>query len=86
MVEINPDATLKEFGHELLELTEVKAETMRLIVPQPSTRGSQLLYPFSDEHMHLSLQETSILQVPVFYLSHISQTFLSLEIFFYPHY
>ncbi|CBI28887.3 unnamed protein product, partial [Vitis vinifera] len=35
---------------------------MRLIVPQPSNKGLKLLSPFSDEHMHLSLQETSILQ------------------------
>lgn len=62
IVETNSDATLKKFGHELQKLTGVKADTMRLIVPQPSNKGSKLLSPFSDEHMHLSLQETSILQ------------------------
>lgn len=66
IVETNSDATLKKFGHELQKLTGVKADTMRLIVPQPSNKGSKLLSPFSDEHMHLSLQETSILQVPFF--------------------
>ena len=76
VVEINSDATLKEFGHELQKLTDVKADTMRLIVPQPSSKDSKLLSPFSDEHMHLSLQETSVLQVPFFIFIIHSQTFL----------
>ncbi|KAK9284353.1 hypothetical protein L1049_023524 [Liquidambar formosana] len=61
-VEMSSGATLKEFGYELLKLTSVKADTMRLIVPQSSNKSSKLLNPFSDEHSHLSLQETSILE------------------------
>ncbi|XP_062009341.1 uncharacterized protein LOC133725943 isoform X1 [Rosa rugosa] len=61
-VEIDPDATVKELGHELQRLTNVKADTMRLIVPQLPNKTSRLLSPFSDEHERLSLQETSILE------------------------
>ncbi|PRQ52634.1 putative WLM domain, PUB domain-containing protein [Rosa chinensis] len=61
-VEIDPDATLKELGQELQRLTNVKADTMRLIVPQLPNKTSRLLSPFSDEHERLSLQETSILE------------------------
>ncbi|XWS31021.1 hypothetical protein CRYUN_Cryun23aG0041200 [Craigia yunnanensis] len=60
MVEMNSDAYLKELGDELLKLTDVKADTMRLLVPQLSGKGSRMLHPFSDEHSCLSLQEASI--------------------------
>ncbi|XP_024023357.1 uncharacterized protein LOC21387558 [Morus notabilis] len=56
VVQMNPSATLKELGHELQNLTHVKPDTMRFIVP----RSSKLLTPFSNEHERLSLQETSI--------------------------
>lgn len=55
-------ATLKDLGLELQSLTNVKADTVRFIVPQPSNKGSKLLHPFSDEHSSLSLQEASILE------------------------
>lgn len=61
VVEINSNATLQEFGNKLQKLTSVKADTMRLIVPQASDKTSKLLSPFSDEHSRLSLQEISIL-------------------------
>ncbi|KAM5580501.1 hypothetical protein ABKV19_009976 [Rosa sericea] len=61
-VEIDSDATVKKLGHELQRLTNVKADTMRLIVPQLPNKTSRLLSPFSDEHERLSLQETSILE------------------------
>ncbi|KAL6135171.1 hypothetical protein ACLB2K_067399 [Fragaria x ananassa] len=61
-VEIDSGSTLKELGHELQRLTNVKADTMRLIVPQLLDKTSRLLSPFSDEHGHLNLRETSILE------------------------
>ncbi|XP_057953623.1 uncharacterized protein LOC131147957 [Malania oleifera] len=62
ILDINSSAALKEFGEELQKLTNVKAETMRLIVPQSSSEGPKLLSPFSDEQSHLSLLEISIPQ------------------------
>ncbi|VVA17500.1 PREDICTED: WLM-domain-containing [Prunus dulcis] len=61
-VEINAGATLKDLGHELQKLTNVKADTLKLIVPQFSDKSSKLLSPFSDEHEKLSLEETSIIE------------------------
>ncbi|KAK8674262.1 hypothetical protein V6N13_112556 [Hibiscus sabdariffa] len=60
MVEMDSGANLKELGDKLQKLTDVKADTMRLIVPQVSSKGSRMLHPFSDEHSCLSLQEASI--------------------------
>ncbi|KAK9226108.1 hypothetical protein WN943_011155 [Citrus x changshan-huyou] len=60
VVEVNSGSSLKELGHELQKLTDVKADTMRFIVPQ--NKGSKLLSPFSDEHSSLSLQEVSIIE------------------------
>ncbi|KAE8685906.1 putative lipid-A-disaccharide synthase [Hibiscus syriacus] len=60
MVEMDSNANLKELGDELQKLTDVKADTMSLIVPQFSGKGSRMLHPFSDEHSSLSLQEASI--------------------------
>lgn len=62
ILEMNSAATLKDLGYELQKLTDVKADTMRLIVPQASNRSSRLLSPFSDEHSHLSLQEASFFE------------------------
>lgn len=59
---MNLDATLEELGHELQKLTAVKPDTLKLIVQ--SHKSSKLLSPFSDQHSHLTLQETSILEVP----------------------
>lgn len=63
MVEINSGARLKEFGDELRKLADVKPDTLKLIVPQSSDKVSGLLSPFSHEHAHLRLQETSIPEV-----------------------
>ncbi|GMI98542.1 hypothetical protein HRI_003523500 [Hibiscus trionum] len=60
MVEMDSGANLKELGDELQKLTDVKADTLRLIAPQLSGKGSRMLHPFSDEHSCLSLQEASI--------------------------
>ncbi|GAB2274958.1 hypothetical protein Dimus_009727 [Dionaea muscipula] len=56
-IEINSGATLKELGDELQKLTDVKADTMRLIVPQSTKKSSKLLLPFSVEHSNLILEE-----------------------------
>ncbi|KAM1010309.1 hypothetical protein ACFX2I_045729 [Malus domestica] len=61
-VEISSGATVKDLGHELQKLTDVKADTMRLIVPQFSDKSSKMLSPFSDGHQNLSLQEASIVE------------------------
>ncbi|KAK6238629.1 hypothetical protein QUC31_004098 [Theobroma cacao] len=62
VVEMNSGAYLKELGNELQKLTDVKADTMRLILPLLSGKGSRMLHPFSDEHSCLSLQEASIVK------------------------
>ncbi|XP_015881509.3 uncharacterized protein LOC107417406 [Ziziphus jujuba] len=62
VVGMSPCATLKDLGHEMQKLSEVKADTMRFIVPQNSNKSSKLLFPFSDEHERLSLQESSIVE------------------------
>ncbi|GAB4859382.1 hypothetical protein Ancab_010845 [Ancistrocladus abbreviatus] len=62
VVEINSGATLKELGDELQKLTNVKAETMRMIVPKSPDKSSKLLAPFSDDHSYLKLHDTSILE------------------------
>ncbi|KAE8075602.1 hypothetical protein FH972_014298 [Carpinus fangiana] len=59
-IEMSSGATLKELGLKLQKLTDVKADTMRLIVPKSSNKTSKLLSPFSDEQAFLSLDETSI--------------------------
>lgn len=61
-VEMNPDASLKDLGDELQKLTDVKPDTMKLIVPQISSKGSKLLFPFSNEQSHLSLHKASIIE------------------------
>ncbi|KAJ9560864.1 hypothetical protein OSB04_006024 [Centaurea solstitialis] len=58
VVTMDLGATLEELGLELQKLTAVKEDTLKLIVP--SYKMSKLLSPFSNEHSHLTLQETSI--------------------------
>lgn len=60
-LEMDPTATLKSLGDELLNLTNVRDDTMRLIVP--TNNSSRLLYPFSEEHSCLKLEAASILEV-----------------------
>ncbi|KDP30833.1 hypothetical protein JCGZ_13776 [Jatropha curcas] len=59
---MNSNASLKDLGDELQKLTDVKPDTMKLIVPQVSSKGSKLLSPFSNEHSQLSLHKASILE------------------------
>lgn len=63
IVGMSPSATIKELGHEMQKFTDVKADTMRLIVPDSFNKSSKLLFPFSDEHECLNLQESSIVEV-----------------------
>ncbi|CAO2812811.1 unnamed protein product [Amaranthus hypochondriacus] len=60
VLEVNSEASLKELGEELQTLTDVQAHTIRLIVPQSTTKSSRLFTPFSDEHSTLKLQDTGI--------------------------
>lgn len=62
-LEMSSGTTLKELGLKLQGLTDVKADTMRLIVPQSSNKTSKLLSPFSNEQALLSLEEISITKV-----------------------
>lgn len=62
-IEIDPKANLQDFGYELRKLTGVTAETLRLIVPRLNEKGSNLILPFSDEHLSLTLHEYSIVEV-----------------------
>lgn len=59
-LEMDPTATLKSLGDKLLSLTNVRDDTMRLIVP--TNKSSRLLYPFSEEHSCLKLEAASILE------------------------
>ncbi|CAN7058442.1 hypothetical protein IGI04_014670 [Brassica rapa subsp. trilocularis] len=61
-IEIDPNANLKELGYELRKLTGVTAETLRLIVPRLNEKGSNLILPFSDEHLRLTLHESSLVE------------------------
>lgn len=63
VVEMDPDASLKNLGDELQKLTNVKPDTLRLVVPQVSGKGSKLLSPYSEEHSNLSLREASVVEV-----------------------
>ncbi|KAK4343538.1 hypothetical protein RND71_036632 [Anisodus tanguticus] len=59
-LEMDPTSTLKSLGDELLNLTNVRDDTMRFIVP--TNKSSRLLYPFSEEHSCLKLEAASILE------------------------
>ncbi|CAO2184147.1 unnamed protein product [Urochloa humidicola] len=59
-VDADPSCTVKEFGQLLQDLTSVKPETLKLIVPQSTNKGSKLITPFSDPHSSLTLNEAAI--------------------------
>lgn len=63
-VEVDPKWNVKEFGEKLQGLTNVKPETMRLLVPQPAKKSSKMITPYSDVYSSLSLQEAAIFEVP----------------------
>jgi hypothetical protein len=62
-VDADPSCTVKEFGQLLQDLTNVKPETLKLIVPQSANRGSKLITPFLDSHSSITLQEAAIDEV-----------------------
>ncbi|CAM0912243.1 unnamed protein product [Alopecurus aequalis] len=59
-VDADPRCTVKEFGQLLQDLTNVKHETLKLIVLQSANKGSKLIMPFSDSHSSLTLKEAAI--------------------------
>ncbi|KAH7689234.1 Protein involved in sister chromatid separation and/or segregation protein [Dioscorea alata] len=59
-VEVNADSKVKDFGLMLQKLTDIKADTLRLLVPQ--LKASKMIIPFSDSHSNLTLREVSILE------------------------
>uniref|UniRef100_A0A0E0EN38 WLM domain-containing protein n=1 Tax=Oryza meridionalis TaxID=40149 RepID=A0A0E0EN38_9ORYZ len=59
-VDADPSCTVKEFGQLLQDLTSVNPETLKLIVPQSTNKGSKLITPFSDPHSVLTLKEAAI--------------------------
>lgn len=61
VLQMDQSAKLKDLGERLQKLTNVKVDTLRLIVP--ANKGSKLLYPFSDEHSNLPLDVASTLEV-----------------------
>jgi hypothetical protein len=60
VLEMELSSTLKELGHKLQKLTDVKEDTIRLIIP--SKKDSKLLFPFADDQSSLLLQEISIFE------------------------
>lgn len=62
LLELNSEASLRELGEELQRLTDVKADSMKLIIPQSSTKSSKLFLPFSEEHSCLKLEDIAIVQ------------------------
>lgn len=73
-VEINQNATLKDLGDHLQALTNVKADTLRLIVSMG--KSSTMLYPFSDQHSCLSLEAASVHKVPILALDILPLTII----------
>ncbi|KAL3502654.1 hypothetical protein ACH5RR_037103 [Cinchona calisaya] len=60
LLDMKQGANLKELGDKLQQLTNVRVDTLRLIIP--TNKGSKMLYPFSDEHSYLPLEAASILE------------------------
>ncbi|ONK69273.1 uncharacterized protein A4U43_C05F21130 [Asparagus officinalis] len=61
-VEVDRTSKVHELGDKLRKLTDVKSDTLKLLVPQSRSKSSRLIYPFSDEHSHWSLTEASIIE------------------------
>uniref|UniRef100_A0A0E0LWI5 WLM domain-containing protein n=1 Tax=Oryza punctata TaxID=4537 RepID=A0A0E0LWI5_ORYPU len=59
-VDADPSCTVKEFGQLLQDLTSVNPETLKLIIPQSTNKGSKLITPFSDPQSVLTLKEAAI--------------------------
>ncbi|KAJ3707434.1 hypothetical protein LUZ61_011139 [Rhynchospora tenuis] len=61
-VEIDQSCNVKELGQMLQELTNVKPDTLKLLVPQSEKKSSKLVAPFSDAASSLSLKDAGIIQ------------------------
>lgn len=61
-VEVSPNCNFEELGKKLHSLTNVEPHTMRLLVPQLTSKTSKLITPFSAEHSQLYLQEMAIME------------------------
>ncbi|KAJ0986990.1 hypothetical protein J5N97_005346 [Dioscorea zingiberensis] len=59
-VAVDVHSKVKDFGLKLQKLTNIKPDTLRLLVPQ--SKNSKVVTPFSDSHSNLTLQEISILE------------------------
>lgn len=66
-VEIDQSCSVKEFGQILQDLTNVKPDTLKLLVPQSEKKSSKLVAPFSDVNSSLSLQDAGIIQVIILF-------------------
>lgn len=64
-VEANTRWTVGELGKKLVEVTNVKPDTLKLLVPHTNTKGSRLLAPFSDDNSSLEIQEIGIIKVRI---------------------
>lgn len=54
--------TVGELGKKLVEVTNVKPNTLKLLVPHVNTKGSRLLSPFSEDNSNLEIQEIGIIK------------------------
>ncbi|KAJ1702477.1 hypothetical protein LUZ63_002256 [Rhynchospora breviuscula] len=61
-VEIDQSCNVKDLGQMLQELTNVKPDTLKLLVPLSEKKSSKLIAPFSDSDSSLSLQDAGIIQ------------------------
>ncbi|KAJ4811153.1 Ubiquitin and WLM domain-containing metalloprotease [Rhynchospora pubera] len=61
-VEIDQSCNVKQLGQMLQDLTNVKPDTLKLLVPLSEKKSSKLIAPFSDSDSSLSLQDAGIIQ------------------------
>lgn len=69
-MEVLRTSKVHELGVELQKLTNIKPDTLRLLVPKSGNKSPCLVSPFSDEHSSLSLQEASIVEVKHIFMPH----------------
>ncbi|KAJ6800473.1 uncharacterized protein M6B38_200610 [Iris pallida] len=61
-VEVDPNSKVIDLGQKLQMLTDVKPDTLRLLVPQSANKSSRLITPFSAEHSSLRLNEIAVIE------------------------
>ncbi|KAG0466825.1 hypothetical protein HPP92_018405 [Vanilla planifolia] len=62
IVEVDSRWKIEELGKKLVQLTNVNPDTLKLLVPQASGKGSRLLAPFSEDNSMLYVHEIGILK------------------------